>query len=43
MKLFLVLLVISCVFPGIGTMLWNGMISLAPIAEACSVILTMIN
>ena len=34
MKLLLVLFVICCVFPGIGTMLGNGLKSLAPVAEA---------
>lgn len=34
MKLLLVLLVICCVFPSIGTMLGNGLMSLAPVAEA---------
>ena len=34
MKLLLVLFVICCVFPGIGTMLGNGLMALAPVAEA---------
>ena len=34
MKILLVLFVICCVFPSIGTMLGNGLMSLAPVAEA---------
>lgn len=34
MKLLLVLFVISCVFPSIGIMLGDGLISLVPVAEA---------
>lgn len=34
MKLLLVLFVICCVFPSIGTMLGNGVVSLALVAEA---------
>ena len=34
MELLLVLFVISCVFPSIGTMLGNGLLSLAPVAES---------
>ncbi len=34
MKLLLILFVVCCVFPSIGTMLGNGLMSLAPVAEA---------
>lgn len=34
MELLLVLFVISCVFPSIGTMFGNGLMSFAPVAEA---------
>lgn len=34
MKILLVLFVICCVFPSIGIMLGNGLMFLAPVAEA---------
>ena len=34
MKLLLVPFVVCCVFPSIGTMLGNGLMSLVPVVEA---------
>lgn len=34
MKILLVLFVICCIFPGIGTWLGNGLTALVPVAEA---------
>lgn len=42
MKLLLVLLVLCCIFPGIGALLGDGLIALAPAAEAFMPCLIMI-
>lgn len=34
MKLLILLFVICCIFPSVGTVVKNGLINLAPVAEA---------